>query len=324
VIHVTSGDSAADLLRASGLPNIAGSVIGWRDSAAVGPSPGGLSFAEYRALRAAFRGVPAESFQDVDLLAALPEDEAVVLWFDACPYDQMILVRLLAWFGAHPARRALHLIEVGAFPGVEPFYGLGQLTPEHLEQLAGLFPTRRAVTESQLARAAAAWRAHGSPDPREIERLVLEQGAEDLPYLRPALRRLLEQFPAAEDGLSRTERECLEAVAAGASSFGGIFRAVTRLEEPNHGCWYGDGELLDTLRELAAAPHPALTQTGDHFALTELGRALLAGNADWVEMGGVDRWQGGVHLRGKDVWRWERRGGRLLRPAGRRVGFGRP
>ncbi|HZF07203.1 MAG TPA: DUF1835 domain-containing protein [Thermoanaerobaculia bacterium] len=310
MIHITSGDSAADLLRASGLP---GEVIGWRDSAALGPSPGGISFAEYRAVRAAFRGVSAETLQDVDLLAALPEDEEMVLWFDACPYDQMILVRLLDWFGAQPARRALQLIEVGAFPGVEPFYGLGQLTAE---QLAGLFPTRRAVTESQLALATAAWRAHGSPDPREIERLIerVEDG-EDLPYLRPALRRLLEQFPAAEDGLSRTERECLEAVAAGESSFGGIFRAITRLEEPNHGCWYGDGELLSTLQELAAAPLPALTQTGDHFELTELGRALLAGEADWVarhEGDRLQRWQGGVHLEGKKVWRWERQGGRLL------------
>jgi hypothetical protein len=305
MIHITSGDCAAELLRASGLP---GNVIGWRDSAAVGPSPGGLSFAEYRAVRATFRGVPAETFQDVDLLAALPEDEEVVLWFDACPYDQLILVRLLAWFGAHPARRALHLIEVGAFPGVEPSHGLGQLTPE---QLAGLFPTRRPVTESQLARATAAWRAHGSPDPREIERLVLEEGKEDLPYLRPALRRLLEQFPAAEDGLSRTQRECLEAVAAGETSFGGIFRVVTRLEEPNHGCWYGDGELLSTLEELAAAPRPALTQSGDSFALTELGRTLLAGEADWVEDHGIDCWQGGVHLCGPDGWRWERRAGRL-------------
>ena len=89
MLHIVSGDIAADLLRASGLP---GAVVGWRDSAAVGPSPSGLSFADYRALRAAFRGVPPASFQDVDLLAALPPGEEVVLWFDACPYDQTILV----------------------------------------------------------------------------------------------------------------------------------------------------------------------------------------------------------------------------------------
>jgi hypothetical protein len=104
---------------------------------------------------------------------------------------------------------------------------------------------------------------------------------------------------AAEDGLSRAERECLEAVAAGASSFGGIFRAVTRLEEPNHGCWYGDGQLSETLGELSAAPHPALTRTGDGFALTDCGRALLAAEADWVEDHGIDRWQGAFDCKGR-------------------------
>jgi hypothetical protein len=312
MFHLTSGDCAAELLRRSGLP---GTVVGWRDSAAVGPSPGGLSFAEYRAVRAAFRGVSAELFQDVDLLAALPAGAEVVLWFDACPYDQLILVRLLNEFGLLGRDLGtLHLVEVGAFPGIEPFHGLGQLTPE---QLASLFPSRRAVTEAQLALAAAAWRAHGAADPREIERL-LAAGTAALPWLGAALRRLLEQFPAADDGLSRTERECLEAVAAGERSCGEIFHAVTRLEEPNHGCWYGDGELLTVLESLAADPAPALARTGDRsFELTGLGRALLAGEADWVESHEIDRWQGGVHLRGRDVWRWDRRAGRLIRPAGR-------
>jgi len=296
VIHITSGDCAADLLRASGLP---GSVIGWRDSAAVGPSPGGLAFDEYRALRAAFRGVPEEIFQDVDLLAALPEDEEVVLWFDACPYDQTILVRLLAWFRAHDPERPLELIEVGEFPGVEPFYGLGQLTPG---QLAALFPARRKVTTAELTLGTAAWEAHCATDPREVERL-LASGTDALPYLRPAFCRLLEQFPFAENGLSRTEEECLRALAEGPLRFGEVFRAVTRMEEPNHGCWYGDGELLATLRSLAAGTVPAISETAGRFELTGMGRALLAGEADWVEENGIDRWQGGVHLTQQNVVR---------------------
>jgi hypothetical protein len=321
MLHVVSGDCAADLLRASDLPGTPVEIVGWRDSAAVGPSPGGLSFADYREVRAAFRGVPPESFQDVDLLAALPPGEEVVLWFDACPYDQTILVRLLAWFGTHRPQnptRALHLVQVGEFPGVDPFYGLGQLTAA---QLASLFPERQPVTAAQLALAAAAWQAHGSSDPREVERL-LAGGTEELPYLRRAFLRLLEQFPAAANGLSRTERECLQAVADGGHGFREIFRAVTRMEEPSHGCWYGDCELLATLQGLAAAAAPALTMgtdnagdRGPRFELTGMGRALLADEADWVEENGIDRWQGGVHLQGREVWRWDGRAGRLLRPA---------
>jgi hypothetical protein len=313
MLHLVSGDSAAGLLRLSGLP---GEVAGWRDSAAVGPSPGGLPFEEYRALRAAFRGVPAESFQDVDLLARLPHEVEVVLWFDACPYDQMILVRLLAWFAAERPEQPLWLIEVGDFPGIEDFCGLGQLTPE---QLAGLFLERRPVSAGQLALAARAWNAHGAADPRELARL-LDSDTAALPFLSKALRRLLEELPSRENGLSRTEEEALRAAGDG-RSFPEIFRAVAGMEEPHHGCWYGDLELLATLRVLAGitgAPHgtvPALREDGGRFARTGMGNALLAGEADWVEERGIDRWRGGVHLLGRDVWRWDRRAGRLVAPS---------
>ncbi len=40
--------------------------------------------------------------------------------------------------------------------------------------------------------------------------------------------------------------------------------------------------------------------------LTQLGREVLAGNADCVEVAGLDRWLGGTHLgKGRD-WRWDR------------------
>jgi hypothetical protein len=41
-------------------------------------------------------------------------------------------------------------------------------------------------------------------------------------------------------------------------------------------------------------------------ALTATGRRVLDGEADHVELNGVDRWIGGVHLSGHDVaWRWD-------------------
>jgi hypothetical protein len=41
-------------------------------------------------------------------------------------------------------------------------------------------------------------------------------------------------------------------------------------------------------------------------SLTDIGRAVLAGNADRVQTCGIDRWLGGVHLHGHGpVWRWD-------------------
>jgi len=76
-----------------------GEVIGWRDSAAPRALSGRHLFADTgRAGRLPWRirGDPPGRRP----LAALPEDEEMVLLVRRLPLDQMILVRLLDWFGA--------------------------------------------------------------------------------------------------------------------------------------------------------------------------------------------------------------------------------
>jgi hypothetical protein len=54
---------------------------------------------------------------------------------------------------------------------------------------------------------------------------------------------------------------------------------------------------LERLAPLVGAAEP--------YALTPLGERVRAGEADFVRDHGVDRWLGGLHLRGTGpVWRW--------------------
>jgi hypothetical protein len=198
------------------------------------------------------------------------------------------------------------------------------------DQLAALFPARQPLSAAQLALARAAWNAFRSPDPTAIERL-LEEDTDALPYLRSALERHLEEFSAVEDGLSRTERQILEAVAGGESAPRALFKAYYRREErPFMGDWSffacmgalaggahpaiarSDGEPL--LTEPQEGPTPAFSQ--QRLVLTDVGRDVLAGRHDWVRLNGLDRWYGGVHLAGQTpAWRW-RRASRRLVPGG--------
>jgi hypothetical protein len=41
--------------------------------------------------------------------------------------------------------------------------------------------------------------------------------------------------------------------------------------------------------------------------ITGAGRDVLDGRSDWIALAGIDRWVGGVHLTGDDVWRWDER-----------------
>jgi len=262
--------------------------------------------------------------QDAELEAATKADE-IVLWFEHDQFDQIILIRLLDWFAAHkvPIDR-LSLICIDAYPGIDPFYGIGQLDGEALN---ALFPQRAPITKSQMALARRAWRAYRAPDPQNLERLLAEDTSA-LPFLAGALLRHFEDFPATLDGLARTERQALLATHDGGQSAAVVFAASQAMEEAP---WCGDTMFWGWLRAMASARLPALVLDGpaDWFrqpdgprnttvGLTRAGYALSRGAVDWARMGGAERWMGGVRLEGPmPAWRWDGAKRRLVAGGGR-------
>jgi hypothetical protein len=303
-----------------------------------GPVPAGLSLEQLTETRARFIAasgweryeVVLEGFQQRNaVLRRCRDADEVVLWFEHDLYDQLQLIQILSWFAAKDlAGTRLSLICIDAFPGVEPFLGLGQLQPT---QLASLFGTRQPVRADQLTLAAAAWNAYRAPDPQALERLLAGETSA-LPFVGRALRRHLEQYPAVENGLGRTERQLLAAIAAGARTTSAIFREEQAMDESP---FMGDLTIWAYLRRLSDASAPAiqLAEGGTFFlpqrkpdmsrdgpfaqqqlVLTARGRALLDNSADWIHLNGLDRWLGGVHLQSPGaVWRWDAQRGALVR-----------
>jgi hypothetical protein len=291
MLHLTNGDSAAELLRRTG---ITGTVIPWRDILHEGPVPGGLALEAMSDVRARFLAATgAGSFTDLRREfgardAALRSARQVVLWFEHDLYDQLQLIQILATLATQPETSA-ELICIGSFPGVHPFHGLGQLTPV---QLASLWPDRRHVGSATLSVGARAWKAYCSPDPLAIRQL-LATDISSLRYLESALHRWLEEFPSPPDGLSRTERQILRAVAAGNKTFAEIFRAN---QEQESAPFMGDTVVHHHIAALTTARTPLLTR--EPVTLTAAGQRVLAGDADARDLNGTDRWLGGVHLKG--------------------------
>ena len=72
----------------------------------------------------------------------------------------------------------------------------------------------------------------------------------------------------------------------------------------------GDATVFAHLRRLATG-RGALLHAGPPLALTELGRAVLAGAREWEER--PERWLGGVRLpAGPARWRYDPLAGRLV------------
>lgn len=323
MLHITNGDSAADLIRDA---VFSGQILAWRDVLHEGPVPAGLSLHQLSELRAEFiaaqdwGSLPTvkRSFAERDeTLVRFREHEEVVLWFEHDLYDQLQLIQLLAWFyGRERGATRLSLICIGEYPGIHPFHGLGQL---NVQQMASLFPVRHAVTPKEIKTGHLAWQAFTAPDPRELENL-LALNLTALPFLRPALQRHLQQFPATRNGLSRTEQQILSAVAAGQQTPGAIFQYDQAQEEH---VFMGDWTLWRYVKELCEVSEPLLQVEGrDSFllpleapppefwtqklTLTATGKSVLASETDHLAHNGIDRWLGGIHLQYPEtIWRWD-------------------
>lgn len=318
MLHIRPGDDILPKLKEAGIP---GEFIRWADALCQGPTPAGLSQTQWRELRARFAAdngyLPYEealrflSDQDRNL-ERFHDHDRVVLWFEHDLFCQINLIYLLDWFSRQePTGTKLFLI----CPGKH----LGRLDGE---ALARLFGTEHEIAPSEIDLARRTWSAFCAPDPTGIER-VLQGDTAPLPFLRDALLRHLQEFPSTENGLNLTERLALEVIASGESRPDRIFRSVNDREAV---FWMGDGMFYASLKRLTAGPSPLLNVNGsdawptaEHpttaltVEMTEAGRAVLAGKADWIGLNGIDRWLGGVHLRSEQsLWRWDDRQGRLI------------
>jgi hypothetical protein len=254
----------------------------------------GFGWGDYEKLRAGFinRDRILEDFR---------KHRDVILWFEHDLYDQLQLLQLLDWF-AQQDLSGIHLdiIQINSHAGVKPFYGLGQLSGT---QLARLFPMRKHVIPEQTAIGTDAWLAFRSSDPTALLDFMQPKYPE-MPFLSAAILRFFEEYPWTTDGLARTERQILQAAAAGKRKKTDIYMDSSKKEDVP----WGDSSVYLRMAWLTAGKNPALVEAPkNEFTITEAGRELLEGKADWTKLqGGIDRWLGGVHLNGEQsLWRWD-------------------
>lgn len=311
-LHVSNGD-------ATDLPGtgLARRVLYWRDVLHEGPVPA-VGDEQLRRIRADFlagagaddRGEGAAMFAERDRVLRDNRDGEYVLWFEADLYDQLQIIQILARLAEYevPAPR-ISLLCIGEHPGIARFGGLGELTAAQLRELPATGACAR-LTPAALALAGEAWQAFRSPRPDGFAAVAATRSTE-LRFLGEAFDRLSREYPAVRDGLSLTERRVLAAVAAGAGDAGTAFvRATGRETRP----YLGDTWCFAMMDRFVAAPvallaaDPAGEPVGraTRLRLTAAGARVLAGQADHVTLNGVDRWIGGVHLRGRHAaWRWD-------------------
>ena len=292
-LHITSGDCAGDLLAKSGIP---GEVFVWHDMLYHGPRNSGWPDAGTLEARAQFLeqvtggGLTRKHVLDTlksqyRKLAAAAGYERLVLWFDACLFDQSMLAHILACL-LHQGIVKAELLCVDAFPGIVPFNGLGQLTPP---QLASLYDQRRPVTEAQFQFARLVDLAFASQDPILLHELSCRANA-PLPWVPAAVTRWLQEQPDPATGLGRLESLALEAIRGGCETPNEIFSTVAAADTPPQ--FWGDITLWAKINALADRTPPLVRIEGpaerlpqwkspvdlNHFRITALPSKPNAGD----------------------------------------------
>ena len=323
-LHLTNGDSSVSILQKAG---VCGDIVPWRDCLHEGPVPEGLSLEAMSDVRVRYltdgltlhADKVREDFNERDRrLKHYRNDDEVILWFEHDLYDQLQLLQILHWFAAQDfSDTRLGMICIGEFPGIEAFFGLGQLSPEQMATLAG---KQQPVTPKQLRLGRAGWEAFCAPDPTRLE-AYLQQDLSCLPFMRSAIERHLEEFPSTHNGLSRTEQQILDILSEQPMNPGKLFHASQEREAARY---MGDWSFWKIVADLNQMSRPLLvTESGEPFfyapvtpwreefnrqliQLTDMGRRVLEGSEHRLELGAPDRWLGGVHLCEGHCWCWDR------------------
>jgi hypothetical protein len=238
--------------------------------------------------------------------------ERVVIWSEYDCYDQLVLLRLLGHYATSRRPPRLELINVREFPGATRFLGLGQLPPEALRLL---WTTRKQATAAVLKLGLEAWRALVNPDPRALT-TIMKSGTPELPLLANALHRHLRELPSTANGLSLTEELSLQQLAEGGINLIQLIGRLHFQRDPLPG--QGDTNVRNRLLNMESATarvferRPGVDPNGearppwtDVLTITDLGRAVLKGEVDFVSLVPPPRWVGGVQIgAGLPDWRW--------------------
>ena len=315
-LHIRCGSDIGPTLQAAGF---VGDFLAYADPLCQGPvfeAPGWLDrrsafLAEsYGSATGRTRQQEAETLALAEerLQAAAARYQRVVLWFEHDTYDQLILARCLAQFAETPPAR-LELISPGRYPGGMRFIGLGQLPPEALRLL---WDERELVSAESLRAGREVWTRLRSPDPGPLAELA-GAGTPGLPQLARAVRRHCQELPWTRDGLSLTEHLILQLLAEKPRTVGQAFHHLMMEREPLP--WLGDLMFSFILQCMRRVDRPAIEGVFDgddlswpkeRLTITDLGRAVLAGEVDWLSLHPPARWVGGVHIPGAaPCWRWD-------------------
>jgi hypothetical protein len=226
-LHILNGDFALGLWRQC---NFSANALVWKETYIEGPLPETEDLRIFRKARAEYLSTFAE-LSDIDTdalhrhlkkmdetLLKLEETDELTLWFDACIFDQTILMRILYLLNQQREK----LTKIFLYCCKSNCLSFEDFQKGESEKVL--------LTEYDLKIAANAWIAFIRKDHEEMIKLADSENFVRMPEMRKALLRCAEEIPD-ENGLTRTQRQILEIISKKGCTFEAIFQGLDKFEE---------------------------------------------------------------------------------------------
>lgn len=255
---LTNGLAAIEALERS---NILGRKEEWLEVLHEGPIPLTSSTEELNRIRAkhiSSLGWSSEEaafnrFQKRDRLLNHANDHPeLFLFFEHDLYDQLQLIQILNTLADLPEwLDKTKLIQSNAF-----------ISTLNTTAVKTLFDSPVALTAAHINLGQQAWSAFRQNTPKALDEL-LNEDLSLLPYLKSSLLRIRQEFPDPTQGLGRTERQILEAVADNNNDTASLFRSNQAKEEA---AFMGDASFFNIVERLSKGQKPLLKiESSDHL-----------------------------------------------------------
>ena len=254
-LHILNGDFALVLWKKCAFK---AEYLVWKETYLEGPLPESCDLSVFRAARAEFLSHFAE-ISDIgkerlyrhlqrmdDAVLNLPEGSALMLWFDACIFDQTILMRIL------------HLLKQKGTELPEIYLYCCSTNCLTIEDFERGMSEKICLTQADLDVSSRAWQAFLRKDSSAMKLLAGQGDFTNLPHMKKALLRCADEVPGF-DGLNRTQRQILQIVSKGKCSFNEIFTGLNVFEEYP---FLGDTACLRLLEDLLKKGLLAITCDG--------------------------------------------------------------
>lgn len=296
MLHIVDGSCAEEVLIKNGLE---GSFLEWGDVLHDGPFCNEMVPEEAASFRGAFleerfqldKGEATSQLFDRNRIIreAVSRKEEIVIWGSEELFDQLIVLEciwLLVNYNAYPEN--VYLINFSGSIG----------SNSDTSVIHGAFKSRSSLESKHFNTAVKIWDNYRKGDFNAL----FEEEMTLFPFMRRALRRVLQEIPDIHSGLSRTERQILETLSRSHLTGGELFLLCHELEEVP---FMGDLSFFIIIEQLSADPSPLIiTEAGgsytrgirDKLTVTETGEKVLNGEVNILDIREINRWVGGMHI----------------------------